>query len=244
MDDKYSKERKKKRNQRKHNRRILTLLLGFLIIIISSLFIHDLFLEKKSGLSYASQSPANWQLILANPWNTLPENFTVETKSFTNGHSVDKRIFNDLERMLEDAGKEGLSPIICSSYRSLEKQKTLFENKIGKYLNNGLSNEDAAVETAKWIAVPGTSEHQTGLAVDIVAKSYQMLDKEQENTPEQKWLMENSYKYGFILRYPENKSDITGISYEPWHYRYVGKEVAKEIYENGICLEEYLEQIL
>ncbi|WP_313128980.1 M15 family metallopeptidase [Anaerocolumna sp.] len=241
MDDKYSKERKKKRNQRKHNRKILTLLLGFLIIIISSLFIHDLFLEKKSGLSYASQSPTNWQLILANPWNTLPENFTVETKSFTNGHSVDKRIFNDLERMLEDAEKEGLSPIICSSYRSLEKQKTLFENKIGKYLNNGLSNEDAAVEAAKWIAVPGTSEHQTGLAVDIVAKSYQMLDKEQENTPEQKWLMENSYKYGFILRYPENKSDITGISYEPWHYRYVGKEAAKEIYENGICLEEYLE---
>jgi D-alanyl-D-alanine carboxypeptidase len=125
-----------------------------------------------------------------------------------------------------------------------KSKKTLFENKIGKYLSNGLSNQEATVEAAKWIAVPGTSEHQTGLAVDIVAKSYQMLDKEQENTPEQKWLMENSYKYGFILRYPENKSDITGISYEPWHYRYVGKEAAKEIYENGICLEEYLEQSL
>jgi D-alanyl-D-alanine carboxypeptidase len=244
MNNKYNNQRKKKRNQQKHNKRILTPLLGFLIIIISSLFIHDLFLEKKSGLSYASQPPTNWQLILANPWNTLPENFTVETKSFSNGHSVDKRIFDDLEMMLDDARKEGLSPIICSSYRSLEKQKTLFENKIGKYLSNGLSNQEATVEAAKWIAVPGTSEHQTGLAVDIVAKSYQMLDKEQENTPEQKWLMENSYKYGFILRYPENKSDITGISYEPWHYRYVGKEAAKEIYENGICLEEYLEQSL
>ncbi|GAA4653013.1 hypothetical protein GCM10023142_01510 [Anaerocolumna aminovalerica] len=236
MDTKYSNEQRKKRT--------ITLLFGFIVIVIGSFIISNLFLERKSNLSYASQSDTNWQLILANPWNTLPENFTVETKSFRNGHSVDRRIFDDLEMMLEAAKREGLSPIICSSYRTLEKQKSLFENKIGKYLSNGLSDQEAAVEAAKWVAVPGTSEHQTGLAVDIVAKSYQILDKEQENTPEQKWLMENSYKYGFILRYPENKSDLTGINYEPWHYRYVGKEAAKEIYENGICLEEYLNQIL
>ncbi|MBU5331510.1 M15 family metallopeptidase [Anaerocolumna aminovalerica] len=236
MDTKYSNEQRKKRT--------ITLLFGFIVIVIGSFIISNLFLERKSNLSYASQSDTNWQLILANPWNTLPENFTVETKSFHNGHSVDRRIFDDLEMMLEAAKREGLSPIICSSYRTLEKQKSLFENKIGKYLSNGLSDQEAAVEAAKWVAVPGTSEHQTGLAVDIVAKSYQILDKEQENTPEQKWLMENSYKYGFILRYPENKSDLTGINYEPWHYRYVGKEAAKEIYENGICLEEYLNQIL
>lgn len=236
MDTKYSNEQRKKRT--------ITLLFGFIVIVIGSFIISNLFLERKSNLSYAFQSDTNWQLILANPWNTLPENFTVETKSFHNGHSVDRRIFDDLEMMLEAAKREGLSPIICSSYRTLEKQKSLFENKIGKYLSNGLSDQEAAVEAAKWVAVPGTSEHQTGLAVDIVAKSYQILDKEQENTPEQKWLMENSYKYGFILRYPENKSDLTGINYEPWHYRYVGKEAAKEIYENGICLEEYLNQIL
>jgi D-alanyl-D-alanine carboxypeptidase len=236
MDTNYSNEQRKKRT--------ITLLFGFIVIVIGSFIISNLFLERKSNLSYASQSDTNWQLILANPWNTLPENFTVETKSFHNGHSVDRRIFDDLEMMLEAAKREGLSPIICSSYRTLEKQKSLFENKIGKYLSNGLSDQEAAVEAAKWVAIPGTSEHQTGLAVDIVAKSYQILDKEQENTPEQKWLMENSYKYGFILRYPENKSDLTGINYEPWHYRYVGKEAAKEIYENGICLEEYLNQIL
>lgn len=236
MDTNYSNEQRKKRT--------ITLLFGFIVIVIGSFIISNLFLERKSNLSYAFQSDTNWQLILANPWNTLPENFTVETKSFHNGHSVDRRIFDDLEMMLEAAKREGLSPIICSSYRTLEKQKSLFENKIGKYLSNGLSDQEAAVEAAKWVAVPGTSEHQTGLAVDIVAKSYQILDKEQENTPEQKWLMENSYKYGFILRYPENKSDLTGINYEPWHYRYVGKEAAKEIYENGICLEEYLNQIL
>ena len=90
------------------------------------------------------------------------------------------------------------------------------------------------------MARPGTSEHQLGLALDIVSTSYTNLDKKQERTKEQKWLMANSYKYGFILRYPSDKCDITGINYEPWHYRYVGKAAAKEIYEKGICLEEYL----
>ena len=91
------------------------------------------------------------------------------------------------------------------------------------------------------MARPGTSEHQLGLALDIVDLDYQQLDTRQEETPEQKWLMENSWKYGFILRYPTDKSNITGIIYEPWHYRYVGKEAAKVIHEKGICLEEYLE---
>ena len=90
------------------------------------------------------------------------------------------------------------------------------------------------------VAYPGTSEHQLGLALDIVDVSYQQLDTEQENTPVQQWLMKNSWKYGFVLRYPADKSDITGIIYEPWHYRYVGKEAAAEIYENKLCLEEYL----
>lgn len=244
MDDEYNITRKKKRKRRIRNKKILTLLFGFSVIVIGYFMISNLFHGRKPGLSYASQSDSGWQLILANPWNTLPENFTVETKSFRNGHSVDRRIFDDLDMMLEAAKMDGLSPIICSSYRTLEKQKSLFENKIGRYLSNGLSDQEAAIEAAKWVAVPGTSEHQTGLAVDIVAESYQLLDKEQENTPEQKWLMQNSYKYGFILRYPETKSDITGIGYEPWHYRYVGREAAKEIYEKEICLEEYLEEIL
>ena len=106
----------------------------------------------------------------------------------------------------------------------------------------GYSEEEARTETAKNIAIPGTSEHQLGLAVDIVDKNYQILDETQEDTAVQKWLMENSWRYGFILRYPTDKSDITGIVYEPWHYRYVGKEAAEAIYNEGICLEEYLEK--
>ena len=130
--------------------------------------------------------------------------------------------------------------MICSSYRTWDKQRTLYDYEKNRYMAQGYSKEEAEKEAAKWVAVPGTSEHQTGLAVDIVAQSYQILDKKQEDTPEQRWLMENSYKYGFILRFPTDKSKITGINYEPWHYRYVGKEAAKEIYERGICLEEYL----
>lgn len=183
---------------------------------------------------------SDWKLVLVNPWNKLPDDFLIELTSLKNGHSIDKRIYPDLQKMMDDAGAEGLSPIICSSFRTKEKQQTLFDNQVNQYIAQGYSKESAILEASKWVAIPGTSEHQVGLAVDIVASDYQILDENQENTPEQKWLMENSYKYGFILRYPTNKSHITGIGYEPWHYRYVGKEAAKEIYEKNICLEEYL----
>ena len=91
------------------------------------------------------------------------------------------------------------------------------------------------------MARPGTSEHQAGLAVDIVDKSYQLLDERQEDTAVQKWLMEHCAEYGYILRYPTEKSALTGVGYEPWHYRYVGEEAAREIMSRGLCLEEYLE---
>lgn len=182
-----------------------------------------------------------WQIILANPWNKLPEDFEVKKAALKNGHFIDERAVEDLQTMMDDARKLGLEPVICSSFRTMEKQKSLFARQIKKQMAKGYSKEKAEVEAAKWVALPGTSEHQTALALDIVASSYQVLDKKQEETAEQQWLMENSYKYGFILRYPEDKSDITGISYEPWHYRYVGKTAAKTIFEKGICLEEYLE---
>ena len=98
------------------------------------------------------------------------------------------------------------------------------------------------LEAAKTVALPGTSEHQLGLAVDIVDRSNQNLDRTQETTAVQQWLMAHSWEYGFILRYPDEKSETTGIIYEPWHYRYVGKEAAEEIYRQGVCLEEYLDQ--
>lgn len=183
---------------------------------------------------------SDWMLILANPWNSIPEDFTVELADIGGGHMVDARIVDDLNQMMSDLRSAGHSAFVCSSYRTNAKQTSLYNNEINDYLSRGYSQEDAVVEAGKWVAIPGTSEHQTGLAVDIMSSYYLVLDKGQEDTEEQKWLMENSYKYGFILRYPSDKSELTGIYYEPWHYRYVGKDAAKEIYEKGICFEEYL----
>ena len=120
------------------------------------------------------------------------------------------------------------------------RREKLKEDKEARLIREGYPENEVEDEAAKVVAYPGTSEHQLGLALDIVDVSYQQLDTEQENTPVQQWLMKNSWKYGFVLRYPTDKSDITGIIYEPWHYRYVGKEAAAEIYENKLCLEEYL----
>lgn len=179
-------------------------------------------------------------LTLVNYENTIPENWKVDLIHLNNGQSVDRRIYKDLTDMLQAAKKEGLNPLICSSYRTYKKQEYLYQNKVSKYLKAGLSKDQALDQAAFWVARPGTSEHQLGLAVDIVSLKNQRLDHQQEKTPEQHWLIQNSWKYGFILRYPTTKKDITKVGYEPWHYRYVGKVHAKRINELGICLEEYL----
>lgn len=198
---------------------------------------------EKTAVEQTADSAESWQLLLTNPWNTLPEDFEVELKKLPNGMQVDQRIYTDLMDMLADCKEAGLRPLVCSAYRSMETQTRLHNNKIARLRAAGYSKEDAVAEAGRWVAVPGTSEHQTGLAVDLVAASYQVLDKKQEQTAEQKWLMEHCWEYGFILRYPTEKSDITGIGYEPWHYRYVGKTAAAAIHETGLCLEEYLEML-
>ena len=182
----------------------------------------------------------SWNLLLVNPWNPLPEDYTFTLKELSNGHAVDERCYPDLQAMMDACRADGLSPLICSSYRSQEKQGSLFQNKVERLISQGMSREDAKVEAGKTVAVPGTSEHQLGLAVDIVDINNQNLDSSQESTAVQQWLIAHSWEYGFILRYPNDKSELTGIIYEPWHYRYVGKDAAKEIHETGVCLEEYL----
>ena len=193
-----------------------------------------------ASLTTAAQTEADWRLLLVNPWNALPEDYEVELATLSNGLQVDARIYDDLSDMLTDCRAAGLEPIVCSAYRTQATQTRLYNNKVARVRASGVPEDQVEAEAARWVAKPGTSEHQTGLALDIVAASYQILDEKQEDTAEQKWLMENSWKYGFILRYPSEKSDITGIGYEPWHYRYVGKAAAAEIYRTGVCLEEYL----
>lgn len=179
-------------------------------------------------------------LTLVNFENTIPKDWKVDLVQLNNGQSVDRRIYDDLIAMLQAAKSEGLNPLICSSYRTNEKQEQLYQNKVSEYLSQGYSKVEASDKAAFWVARPGTSEHQLGLAVDIVSTKNQRLDRSQENTVEQQWLIQNSWKYGFVLRYPTNKNSITGVGYEPWHYRYVGKEHAKKINELGVCLEEYV----
>lgn len=188
----------------------------------------------------AAQTEEDWRLLLVNPWNKLPEDDEVELAALSNGLKVDKRIYEDLEAMLSACREAGLRPIVCSAYRTQATQERLYNNKIARLRAAGWTGDALLTEAARWVAPPGTSEHQTGLALDIVAASYQLLDDAQADTAEQQWLMEHCWEYGFILRYPEDKTEITGIGYEPWHYRYVGRETAAAIHESGLCLEEYL----
>ncbi len=178
----------------------------------------------------------DWRLILVNRWNPMPEDYEVELTQLANGHAVDSRIYPDLQQMFDDARAEGLMPTISSSYRTADKQQQLLDDKLAAYENEGNSYEDAKELAEAWVAVPGTSEHQMGIAVDITS-----ADREAQ-APDVvwQWLKEHCCEYGFIVRYPEEKSDITGVINEPWHFRYVGKEAAKEIMEQDVCLEEYL----
>ena len=177
--------------------------------------------------------------ILVNAKNPIPDDWTVNLVQLNNGHQIDKRAYDSLQKMLNDARAKGWNPLICSSYRTTSYQQQLFDNRVQRMKNQGMSEKEAIADTEKWIAIPGTSEHETGLAVDIVTVENQNLDNSQLNSACQKWMMEHCYDYGFILRYPEDKTKITGIDFEPWHYRYVGYDIAQYIKQNGICLEEY-----
>lgn len=185
-------------------------------------------------------SQEDWQLLLVNAWHKLPEDYHVERKTLANGLQVDARIYDDLNAMLTDCREAGLEPIVCSAYRTEDTQTRLYRNKVSRLLSAGWSRDTVEQEAARWVAPPGTSEHQTGLALDIVSADYQLLDEQQAQTPEQQWLMAHCWEYGFVLRYPTDKCAVTGIGYEPWHYRYVGKEAAREMQQKGLCLEEYL----
>lgn len=201
--------------------------------------------DQDSGLKLADEEEKDqWYLKLVNAKNPMSQEDVPEVATETvdsNGYQVDARIIDDIQAMFDAARAAGRNPVICSAFRSWDTQEYLYQNKIERVMaEEGLSEEDARKEAGTVVAVPGTSEHQVGLALDIVSSEYMNLDDKQMETEDQQWLMENSWKYGFILRYPLNKSDITGIIFEPWHYRYVGKEAAKEIYEQDITLEEYL----
>ncbi len=184
-------------------------------------------------------------LILVNKDNPLPDGYETELHWLKNGScAVAEEMYGALQEMLTDGSVNGRQFVVASGYRDSEKQQQLLEEDIENSMQKlGLTWEQAYMLETRETMPPGYSEHETGLAVDIVALDYQILDEGQESTAENLWLRENCSRYGFILRYPKGKEDITGIDYESWHFRYVGKEAAQEITKRGITLEEYVEEL-
>ncbi len=164
--------------------------------------------------------------MLVNKYNYLPNDYTVnDIEEISNwyayeGHSIKSEVYEQYKKMWKKANNEGLTLLVNSSYRTMEEQKKEYDNSSDEYASR-----------------PGFSEHQTGLALDIV--THNIIGNNFENTDEFKWLQNHAHEYGFILRYPKDKENITGYNYESWHYRYLGVELAKKVYESNLTYDEY-----
>lgn len=181
----------------------------------------------------------DWNLLLVNKQHPIPDDYDFELGTISGSMRCDERIITPLLDMLRAARADGVNLIICSPYRDIERQTMLFTNKVDRYMGGGMSYMDAYNLASQAVTVPGSSEHQIGLAVDIITDGYSTLDEGFGDTAAGKWLAANSSDYGFILRYPSGKEEITSIEYEPWHFRYVGVDAAKVIADNDLCLEEF-----
>ena len=177
-----------------------------------------------------------WNLILVNDNYSVPGDYEVELTELSNGEKVDWRIYPQLQQMFDDARATGLALFVREGYRTYQDQKQILEERIQQYRDEGYSRSEAKKLAEEYVAIPGTSEHELGIAVDINADTSKC-----SSDAVYTWLADNAYRYGFIKRYPEDKVEITGAKNEPWHYRYVGVEAAQEIQEKGLCLEEYIE---
>ena len=176
----------------------------------------------------------DWRLVLVNGDYAIPKGHAPTLLTLSNGQQVDERIYPDLQRMFDDARAAGLSPFVRAGYRTEAEQEQIMESKVDELLRQGWPEKAARKEARRTAAKPGHSEHQLGLAVDINSQT------EGGELALYDWLAENAWRYDFILRYPQGGEDVTGIDYEPWHYRYVGADAARAIYEQGCTLEEYL----
>ena len=192
-------------------------------------------------------SADDWKLVLINKQHPIPADYTFTLgpiKTIKGEMQCDERIIDSLLAMMQAAYEDGIILGVCSPYRDLNWQKVLFNRKIKLYMKKGMSYIDAYALSSQTVTVPGASEHQIGLAVDMVSDTYQTLDAGFADTDAGIWLKEHCSEYGFILRYPEGKESITSIEFEPWHFRYVGKDAAKIIMEEGLCLEEFWDKYL
>lgn len=227
--------------RKSHKVKILFSLLFLIILCMMAgkVLNSDFTLLSLDNITHPVASEDNgWNLILVNRDSYIPDDYQVELTELSNGKKVDSRIYPELQEMFNDARAQGYGLFVREGYRTQEEQQQLMDEKIEAYENEGKSKSEAKKLAEQWVAIPGTSEHQLGIAVDINADTTKSSSDDVYN-----WLAENAHTYGFIKRYPSNKTDITGVINEPWHYRYVGKEAASKIYSQGICLEEYIDTL-
>ena len=183
-----------------------------------------------------------WYMVLANRSSVLPGDFTVAETATVGEAVVDARIAEALRQMVNDAAAAGVKLKPTNGYRSIARQQELWDARVKTLMEGGLSQADAETKAIDYTSAPGTSDHNTGLGLDIVSEDHPAKDAGFAETAAAQWLAEHAADYGFILRYPSDKTEATGMDYEPWHYRYVGSEQAHKIKESGLCLEEYLAQ--
>ncbi|MDU5531126.1 MAG: M15 family metallopeptidase [Oscillospiraceae bacterium] len=183
-----------------------------------------------------------WYMVLANRSSVLPGDFTVAETATVGEAVVDARIAEALRQMVNDAAAAGVKLKPTNGYRSIARQQELWDTRVKTLMEGGLSQADAETKAIDYTSAPGTSDHNTGLGLDIVSEDHPAKDAGFAETAAAQWLAEHAADYGFILRYPSDKTEATGMDYEPWHYRYVGSEQAHKIKESGLCLEEYLAQ--
>jgi D-alanyl-D-alanine carboxypeptidase len=187
---------------------------------------------------------SDWRLVLVNKQHPIPKSYDFTLGTIKGSMQCDERIISDLLAMLQAAKDDGVNLAICSPYRDLNKQEKLFNKKVKIYMSQGMSYMESYKLASQAVTIPGASEHQIGLALDIFSDTYTSLDEGFADTEAGKWLAEHSCEYGFTLRYPEGKEYITSIEYEPWHFRYVGKEAAMTMKNEDICLEEFWDKYL
>ncbi|MCM1127506.1 MAG: M15 family metallopeptidase [Lachnospiraceae bacterium] len=204
--------------------------------------------ESTDSAVQAGFSEDDWKLMLINKHHPIPDDYTFTLgpiKTIKGEMKCDERIIEDLLAMMQAAyDEDGIILGICSPYRNFNYQQGLFNKKIKIYMGMGMSYMDAYALASQTVTVPGASEHEVGLAVDMVSDTYSDLDAGFADTDAGKWLKEHCCEYGFILRYPKDKEYITSIEFEPWHFRYVGRDAATIIMEEGLCLEEFWDKYM
>ncbi len=252
MIDPERQEKCMKRHKRKKVKYMMAGCVAVLLLLFVAVFAYMLLMYQEnksaqagpaSGISQTSEDKSTytdhgWNLILVNDTHYIPKDYSVDLIELSNGEKVDSRIYPKLQEMFDAARADGLSLFVAAGYRTRERQQELMDEKIREYLDQGYSQEEAQRLAGEWVATPGTSEHELGIAVDINADTSTTSSDELYQ-----WLADNAWRYGFIKRYSEEKSDITGVINEPWHYRYVGEDAAREITSRGLCLEEYIETL-